>query len=316
MQIFALGILVVQIADREGAPELAPFYLGLAGLARAVPGLLLTLLAGAVADRVDRRRLLLITQSTMALNAAALAVLTFSGNANIPIVLVGSAIQSAAFAFDNPARQSMVPRLVPLPMLPSAIGMQSAVFNGASIIGPLLAGLLFLPIGIPGLLAVNAISFAAIIGALALMKPLPPLGSRGASLLASVAEGARYVRKNPTLVWILAVSGTVFATVGPMGQLLPAVAGESLYHGMSWLSLLLTALGLGAFTGALFVMNVGRFRRLGRLFVAGAIVNGAGLVAFALTSEPLVSLVVAYVTGLSGTLMAGMGNNILQATTT
>ena len=81
MQIFALGILVVQIADREGAPELAPFYLGLAGLARAVPGLLLTLLAGAVADRVDRRRLLLITQSTMALNAAALAVLTFSGNA-------------------------------------------------------------------------------------------------------------------------------------------------------------------------------------------------------------------------------------------
>ena len=316
MQIFALGILVVQIADREGAPELAPFYLGLAGLARAVPGLLLTLLAGAVADRVDRRRLLLITQSTMALNAAALAVLTFSGNANIPIVLVGSAVQSAAFAFDNPARQSMVPRLVPLPMLPSAIGMQSAVFNGASIIGPLLAGLLFLPIGIPGLLAVNAISFAAIIVALALMKPLPPLGSRGASLLASVAEGARYVRKNPTLVWILAVSGTVFSTVGPMGQLLPAVAGESLYHGMSWLSLLLTALGLGAFTGALFVMNVGRFRRLGRLFVAGAIVNGAGLVAFALTSEPLVSLVVAYVTGLSGTLMAGMGNNILQATTT
>jgi len=316
MQIFALGILVVQIADREGAPELAPFYLGLAGLARAVPGLLLTLLAGAVADRVDRRRLLLITQSTMALNAAALAVLTFSGNANIPIVLVGSAIQSAAFAFDNPARQSMVPRLVPLPMLPSAIGMQSAVFNGASIIGPLLAGLLFLPIGIPGLLAVNAISFAAIIGALVLMKPLPPLGSRGASLLASVAEGARYVRRNPTLVWILAVSGTVFSTVGPMGQLLPAVAGESLYHGMSWLSLLLTALGLGAFTGALFVMNVGRFRRLGRLFVAGAIVNGAGLVAFALTSEPIVSLVVAYVTGLSGTLMAGMGNNILQATTT
>jgi len=315
MQIFALGILVVQIADREGAPELAPFYLGLAGLARAVPGLLLTLLAGAVADRVDRRRLLLITQSTMALNAAALAVLTFSGNANIPIVLVGSAIQSAAFAFDNPARQSMVPRLVPLPMLPSAIGMQSAVFNGASIIGPLLAGLLFLPIGIPGLLAVNAISFAAIIGALVLMKPLPPLGSRGASLLASVAEGARYVRRNPTLVWILAVSGTVFSTVGPMGQLLPAVAGESLYHGMSWLSLLLTALGLGAFTGALFVMNVGRFRRLGRLFVAGAIVKGAGLVAFALTSEPVVSLVVAYVTGLSGTLMAGMGNNILQATT-
>jgi MFS family permease len=315
MQIFALGILVVQIADREGAPELAPFYLGLVGLARAVPGLALTLLAGAVADRVDRRRLLLITQSTMAVNAAVLTVVTFAGAATIPIVLAAAAVQSAAFAFDNPARQSMVPRLVPLPMLPSAIGMQSAVFNGASIIGPLFAGLLFIPIGIPGLLAVNAISFAAIIGALWLMRPLPPLAARGASLLGSVAEGARYVRKNPTLVWILILAGTVFSTVGPMGQLLPAVAGESLYNGVSWLSLLLTALGLGSFCGALFVMNVARFRRLGRLFVAGAIFNGAGLVAFAMTSQPLMSLVIAYVIGLSGTLMAGMGNNILQAST-
>jgi MFS family permease len=123
------------------------------------------------------------------------------------------------------------------------------------------------------------------------------------------------VRKNATLVWILVVSGTVFSTVGPMGQLLPAVAGESLYNGVSWLSLLLTALGLGAFTGALFVMNVARFRRLGRLFVFGAAVNGAGLVAFSVTSAPVMSLVIAYVVGLSGTLMAGMGNNILQATT-
>jgi MFS family permease len=316
MQIFALGILVVQIADREGAPELAPFYLGLMGLARAVPGLALTLLAGAVADRVDRRSLLLITQSTMALSAAVLAVVVFAGASTIPIVLAAAAIQSAAFAFDNPARQSMVPRLVPLPVLPSAIGMQSAVFNGASIIGPFLAGILFIPIGIPGLLAVNAISFAAIIGALGLMRPLPPLASRGASLLASVADGARYVRKNPTLTWILAVAGTVFSTVGPMGALLPAVAGESLYNGVSWLSLLLTALGLGAFTGALFGMNVGRFRRLGRLFVAGAVVNGMGLVAFAITSQPIVSLLLAYVIGLSGTSMAVMGNNILQATTT
>lgn len=316
MQIFALGILVVQIADREGAPELAPFYLGLMGLARAVPGLALTLVAGAVADRFDRRTLILIAQTIMALNAAALAVAVFAGGASIPIVLVAAAIQSAAFAFDNPARQSMVPRIVPLPMLPSAIGMQSAVFNAASIIGPLLAGLLFIPIGIPGLLAVNAVSFTGIIGALWLMRPLPPIGPRGASLLGSVAEGARYVRKNRTLVWVLIVSGTVFSTVGPMGQLLPAVAGESLYNGVSWLSLLLTALGLGAFCGALFVMNVARFRRLGRIFVAGAIVNGAGLVAFSLTSQPVVSLVIAYVIGLSGTLLAGMGNNILQATTT
>lgn len=315
MQIFALGILVVRIAEREGAPELAPFYLGLMGLARAVPGLALTLLAGAVADRFDRRGILLITQATMALSAAALAAVAFAGAATIPIVLGASAIQSAAFAFDNPARQSMVPRLVPLPVYPSAIGMQSAVFNGASIVGPLLAGILFVPIGIPGVLAITGAGFAAAIVALLFMRPLTPNPSPGASLLTSIVDGARYVRDNPTLGWILILSGTVFAFVGPMAALLPAVAGESLYKGVSWLSLLLSALGLGSFSAAFLIMNVGRIRRLGRLFAIGAIVNGMALVAFAVTSEPIWSLVIAYVIGLSGTVMAGMGNNILQATT-
>src|SRR5205823_8535320 len=114
MQVFALGILVVQIAEREGTPELAPLYLGLMGLARAVPGLAFTLVAGAVADRVDRRRLLLITQSVMALNAAVLSAIVYAGLATVWIVLAAAAVQSAAFAFDNPSRQSMVPRIVPL----------------------------------------------------------------------------------------------------------------------------------------------------------------------------------------------------------
>jgi MFS family permease len=315
MQIFALGILVVQIAERDGVPELAPLYLGLTGLARAVPGLAFTLIAGAVADRVDRRRILFVTQSTMALNAAALAVLAYLGLANLASVLVAATIQSAAFAFDNPSRQSMVPRLVPMPFLHSAIGLQSAAFNGASIVGPLIAGLLYLPIGVPGLLAANALSFGAILAALALLPAMPPLGRSSKSLLGSVAEGARYVRANSILVWILTISGTVFIVAGPTSALMPAVAGESLFNGMSWLSLLLTAMGGGAFTGAITVMYVGRFRSLGTIFVAAAALNGAMLLMFALSSQPLLALLFAYLTGLGGTVMAGMANNMLQATT-
>jgi hypothetical protein len=315
MQVFALGILVVQIAERDGVPELAPLYLGLTGLARAIPGLAFTLIAGAVADRVDRRRILFVTQSTMALNAAALAVVAYLGLANLAWVLVAATIQSAAFAFDNPSRQSMVPRLVPIPFLHSAIGLQSAAFNGASIIGPLIAGLLYLPIGVPGLLAANALSFGAILGALTLLPAMPPVGQHTKSLLASVAEGARYVRANSVLVWILTISATVFVFAGPASALMPAVAGESLFNGMSWLSLLLTAMGTGAFTGALTVMNVGRIRSLGTIFVLAAVLNGAMLVLFALTSQPVLALLFAYLTGLGGTLMAGMGNNMLQATT-
>jgi hypothetical protein len=135
------------------------------------------------------------------------------------------------------------------------------------------------------------------------------------SVLASVAEGARYVAANPTLTWVLVISGTVFTFAGPAGALLPALAGETLFNGVSWLSLLLTSLGAGAFSGALVVMNVGRMRSLGRVFVVAATLNGAMLVFFALSANPLVTLAFGYLTGLTGTLMAGMGNNMLQTTT-
>ncbi len=315
MQVFALGILVVQIAERDGAPELAPFYLGLTGLARAIPGLAFTLVAGAVADRVDRRRLLMITQSTMALNAAVLAIVVALGVASLWHVLIAATIQSGAFAFDNPSRQSLVPRIVPMRLLPSAIGLQSAAFNGASVIGPVVAGILYVPIGIPGLLAVNALSFAAILGALKALPVVPPSGTPAHSLLGSVADGARYVRANPVLVWILTVSGTVFVVAGPTSALLPAVAGESMWNGVSWLSLLLASMGLGSFTAAFGVMNVGRVRRLGRIFVVAATMNGLMLVLFALSSQPVFALAFGVLTGLGGTLMAGTGNNMLQATT-
>src|SRR5712692_33376 len=316
MQIFALGILVVQIADRDGVPQLAPFYLGLMGLARAVPGLAFTLFAGAVADRVDRRRLLLVTQTTMALNAGVLAVTVFLGYASLWNVLIAATIQSAAFAFDNPARQSMIARIVPLPFLPSAIGLQSAAFNGASIIGPLVAGLLFLPLGVAGLLTVNAISFATIIGALLTMRPLPPAAARTAhSLVASVREGARYIRRDPVMVWVLVIATTDFAAAGPANALLPAVAGDRLWNGVSWLAPLLTAMGLGSFAGSFVTMNVGRVRRPGRIFVVAAMANGASLIAFALSANPVVALVFCFVVGLSATLLAGMGNNMLQAST-
>ena len=315
MQVFALGILVVQIAERDGKPELAPFYLGLMGLARAVPGIPCTLIAGAVADRVDRRRILFVTQTTMALTALVLAVLAYLGLANLAAVLVAATVQAAAFSFDNPARQSIVPRIVPLPFYPSAIGLQSAAFNGASIIGPLIAGLLFIPIGIGGLLLVNALSFLAILGALFVIPRIPPATRPSHGLLRSVLEGGRYVRANPVLLWIITIAGTGFMWAGPAGALLPALAGESLFNGVSWLSLLLSAFGAGSFAAAFFVMNVGRIRSLGTVFVAAAMLNGVFLILFAVTTAPLVALGFGFVTGLGGTLMAGMGNNMLQATT-
>ena len=112
MQIYGLGWLVVQLAIRDGVPHLAPFYLGLVGLARAIPGLAFGLFGGAVADRADRRRLLIVTQVSAAIVASVLAILTITEHINIVEIVLISALNSVIFSFDAPTRQAMVPRLV------------------------------------------------------------------------------------------------------------------------------------------------------------------------------------------------------------
>jgi len=316
MQVFALGILVVELAQRNGDVGLAAIYLGLTGLARAVPGLALTIIAGAVADRSDRRRLLLITQGIMSVNASLLALATLAGVVDLLDVLLAAAIQSAAFAFDAPARHSMIPRVVPTTALSSAIGLQSAAFNGAQVVGPLLAGLLYIPLGIAGLLLLNAASFVVILLALALMRPIPPTARPHASVFASVSAGFRYVRGHTRARWLLTLTATALFATGSFTALLPAVAGTETYRGFSWLSLMLSATGLGALTGSFVLMRFGRSTRAGVLYTLAIVFNGAAIVLFALSLRPAFVLATAFAAGLGGTMMAGLANGMLQGVIT
>lgn len=306
---------MVRIAVRDGVPELAPLYLGLVGLAEAVPGVLFTFVAGALADRVDRRRLMLLTQSGMAATGAALAFIVWVGAESLPAVLVADAIISAAFTFDNPSRQSLVPRLVPRAVLPSAIGLQSASWNMAAIIGPALAGVLFVPIGIPGLLAGYAVAGLVFVAALLRLPSIAPMAS-GTSrpLLASVADGLRYIRRDPVLVWTIALGGTVFAMAGPTAALMPAVTGEARSSGISLLSLMLAALGIGALLGSAVTMNAGHIGRLGRAQTLFAMLNGGALILFAFAPTLPLALGCLVLAGAGSVAAGGMGNNIVQAT--
>lgn len=313
MQVFALGLLVVQLAERDGSAGLAPFYLGLTGLARAVPGLALTIIAGAVADRSDRRRLLLLTQGVMSVNASLLALATLAGVVTLFDVMLAAAIQSAAFAFDAPARHSMLPRLVPPRALSSGIGLQSAAFNGAQVIGPLLAGILYVPLGIAGLLIINAASFIVILLALVLMRPIPPSANTHPPVLESVGAGIRYLHGHTRAKWLLALTATALFATGSFTALLPAVAGNETYRGLSWLSLMLSATGLGALVGSFVLMRFGRSTRAGVLYTVAIIFNGAAIVLFALSLRPGFVLVTAFAAGLGGTLMAGLANGMLQS---
>jgi MFS family permease len=312
MQVFALGILVVHLAVKDGNIALAPFYLGLTGLARAIPGLALTLIAGAVADRSDRRRMLLLTQGVMSVNASLLALVTLAGVVTLLDVMLAAAIQSAAFAFDAPGRHSMLPRLVPPSVMSSAIGLQSAAFNGAQVVGPLLAGILYFPLGIAGLLIINAASFAVILIALILMKPVPPTSVPRHSILSSVGAGFHYLRDHSRAKWLLALTATALFASGSFSALLPAIAGDEIYRGFSWLSLLLSATGLGALVGSFMLIRFGGSRHIGWIYAGSTIFNGLAIVLFALSLRPTLALLTAFAAGLGGTMMAGLANSMLQ----
>src|SRR5207249_10514582 len=134
MQQFGLGWLVVQLAIQDGVPNLAPFYLGLTGLARALPGLAFGLFGGVVADRADRRRLLVVTQTSAAISAAVLGALTISGRTNIVEIVLISALNSLIVPFDAPTRQAMVPRLLSARELTGAFGLHPSAVNGPTLV--------------------------------------------------------------------------------------------------------------------------------------------------------------------------------------
>src|SRR5207253_764554 len=173
MQQLGLGWLIVQLATRDGASQLVPVYLGLVGLARGVPVVFAGLAAGVIADRVDRRKLLMGTQVYWAIVSAALAWLTLSGVITIGMVLGLTVLSSIAQAFDGATRQTVFPRLVPRRAMVSAIGLNSMSFNVAQFIGPMIGGFLIGPIGVGGLMSLNALSFFALISAIFAMSPLP-----------------------------------------------------------------------------------------------------------------------------------------------
>ncbi len=311
MQIYGLGWLVVQLAVRDGAANLAPFYLGLVGIARAIPGMTFGLFGGVVADRTDRRRLLMVTQSSAAIVALILGALTIADRINIVEVILLSAITSLIFSFDAPTRQAMVPRLVPDRQLMSAIGLNSAAFNGATLVGPLVGGVLIVPFGIGGLMVVNAISYLAVLAALVLIAPQPvATGPRG-SMLESIREGVGFVRREPVLRWVVVLSIATALFTRPYIQLLPAEA-QSLDLGAVELSYLLAASGAGALAGALITAALGSWERRGALLIAAAFGHGLLLSIFGLQRGLLGAMLFVGLTSLFVMIFLGMANTLMQ----
>lgn len=312
MQQYGLGWLVVQLAIRDGTPQFGPLYLGFVGLARAIPGLAFGLFGGVVADRVDRRRLLIVTQTSAAIVAMALAILTITEHINIVDVVLVSALNSIIFSFDAPTRQAMVPRLVPESQLMSAIGLNSAAFNGATLVGPLLGGVLIVPFGVGGLMLANSISYFAVVAALLVIAPQPRV-ERGAqrTMLESIREGIGYVRREPVLRWVVLLAVATALFTRPYIQLLPAEA-QFLGVGAVELSYLLAASGTGALLGALATASLGGWERRGLLLVSAAFGHGLLLILFGTQRSLVGAMLFIGLTSFAVMVFMGMANTLMQ----
>jgi MFS family permease len=298
MQMFALGWLVVELAVRDGAPERAALYLGLVGFARLIPTLAVGLLAGAVADRVDRRTVLVVEESCALVVAVVLAVLTLTDVITLGWVVGLSAVGAVTGTFENLTRNALLPGLVESERLVSAVAMNSMAVNLSVMLGPLLGGVFIAPLGIGGLLLVNAASFLASLVSLALIpaRPIarddgPPVGMVG-----SIRAGLSYVRETPFVRWQLVLLGTVTLLGYPLSQLLPAWVND-LHMGAAELSWLAAAEGAGGLLATLVAPLLGARGGSGSVFVTSSLFAGVGLVLFGVQHHVLTALVLVVVIG-------------------
>jgi len=291
--------------------------LGMVGLTRFVPIVVFSLLSGVIADAVNRRKLLLVTQSAMAIVAVGLALLAYHGVRTVWPLYALSALGAAAGAFDGPARQSLVPTLVPREDLPNAISLNTIMFQVAAVVGPSLAGLVIATLGVGWVYAFNAASFLAVIVALLLMRGVvePAAHERSQVSLHAAAEGLRYVFAQPLIrsTMLLDFFATFFSSAT---ALLPIFAQDILKVGATGYGWLYAAPSAGAIVaGLVMVRATDRIERRGRLLLTAVGFYGLATIVFGLSHTFWVTFACLALTGAADTVSMVLRNIVRQLTT-
>lgn len=261
MQNLALGWLVLELTN-------SPFLLGLNGFLGTAPSLVLSLPGGAIADRLNRRNLMIVTQTMMMLLALALAILTSFRIVTIHEILAISFLTGFASALNNPAYQAIVPDLVAREDLTNAVALNSAQFNMSRAIGPTLAGLALGSLGAAGCFYLNSVSFLALIIALLAINVPAHLPEEGPSVWKAMIEGLRYVERNRMVILLLSVPGVLSLFGLPFVVLMPVFARDLLHEGPSGLGYLMAGAGIGAVISALTLAAQAHIKRR-RVFILG-----------------------------------------------
>src|SRR5438445_2611527 len=294
------------------------FALGMVGLFRAGPIIACSLMGGVVADVVDRRRLMMATQSVMLSCSGVLALVTFHGLQHVWPIYLLTAIASAAWAFDTPARQSLMPSLVPAKDFPNAVSLSMLMFQIGMIVGPAGAGFLLGKFG-PGVIyAMNAASFVAVIVGLALMRtsgrPSAGESDKTRVSLGALVEGLRFVWRTPIIVQTMTLDfvATFFASAN---QLLPIYAKDILNVGARGYGLLGAAPAAGAIVAGLIMARLGVLKRQGLTVIVSVAFYGAAMIAFGVSRVFWISLLMLAATGAADTVSTILRQTIRQLVT-
>ncbi|MEJ7603449.1 MAG: MFS transporter [Kofleriaceae bacterium] len=263
------------------------FVLGLVAFCGHAPTTVIAPIAGVLVDRWDRHRVIVLTQVAAMVQSAALAALALTGTMTVWLLMALGALQGVINAFDMPARQSFVRQMIEDPAdLPNAIALNSSLVNLAKLVGPAIAAVLVATVGEGWCFALDAASYLAVIGSLLAMRvPRQVLRVRDASVLAELRAGLRYAAGVPIVRSVLVLMALSSVLGGAYGALLPVVAAEELSGGPYTLGILMSAAGLGALTGALYLASRTTIVGLGRVIGQCAFGLGLGLVLLELASS-------------------------------
>ena len=306
MQNIAQGWLVLELTN-------SPFYVGLVSALGSLGVLLLTLYAGVLVDRTNKHRLVIVTQSLSMLPAFALALLVWSGTVVVWHVAALAAFLGVVNAFDIPARQAFIVDLVGKEDLMNAIALNSSAFNAARVIGPAMAGVLIGALGVGACFFVNGVSYLAVIAGLLAMR-LPPYtrAPRAGSVWAGLSEAVAFIRADRR-VSALVLLMALFSVFGfPYFVIMPVFARDVLHRGAAGYGLMMTAVGIGALSGALAVAALDRRIRKGPTLIAAGGSFGLLLVAFGLSKVYLVSVGLLVLTGATMIVNNALTNATIQ----
>lgn len=292
MQKIAQAWLIVTMTGSASA-----FYVGLDSFVGELPILLFTLIGGVVADRRDRRHMMLTSQVTQMVIAFVLAALVYTESIQIWMILSLSFISGCAQAFGGPAYQSLIPTLVGKDHLPNAVALNSIQFNLARVIGPIVAGTALAAFGMVACFGLNGVSFLFVIAAILALRNVHVPPTATTNMMEQMKDGLRYVRDSHNLKIVTALGFTGAFLGLPLLTFLPVITKDVFHQDVGFYSRLMTFSGAGAVTGALIVAWIGKHRHIGRMLLVFLGTFGCAMVGFSLSRTPILSAVLLFVAG-------------------